>query len=90
MVYELVASYLTLGVAYIVMECMAGAASYLGRKTAEEARAVPPALLPLVGFLVALITIIFLALTLVAWPFFTWNDWRNGTLFKAGRYDGME
>ena len=90
MFYEMIASYLTLGVAYIFMECRAGAAAYLGRKTAEEVRAVPPALLPLVGFLVALITILFLALTLIVWPFFAWNDWRNGTLFKAGRYDGME
>lgn len=52
--------------------------------------AVPPAILPPVGFLVALIMILFLALTLVAWPLFACNDWRNGTLFKAGRYDGME
>lgn len=90
MIYELIASYLTLGVAYIFMECRAGAAAYLGRKTAQEVRAIPPALLPLVAFLVALITILFLALTLIVWPYFAWNDWRNGTLFKAGRYDGIE
>jgi len=90
MIYELAASYLTLGVAYIFMECRAGAAAYLGRKTAQEVRAIPPALLPLVAFLVALITILFLALTLIVWPYFAWNDWRNGTLFKAGRYDGIE
>lgn len=90
MFYELIASYLTLGVAYIFMECRAGAAAYLGRKTAQEVRAIPPALLPLVAFLVALITILFLALTLIVWPYFAWNDWRNGTLFKAGRYDGIE
>ncbi|AZF88753.1 hypothetical protein [Salmonella phage Lumpael] len=90
MFYELIASYLTLGVAYIIMECKAGAAAYLGRKMAEEVRAIPPSLIPLVAFIVALLAVLVLAVTLVIWPYFAWHDWRNGTIFKAGRYDGME
>lgn len=90
MIYELIASYLTLGVAYIFMECKAGAAAYLGRKTAQEVRAIPPSLIPLAAFIVALLAVIVLAVTLVVWPYFAWNDFRGGTLFKAGRYDGME
>ncbi|QHR72903.1 hypothetical protein sortsyn_38 [Escherichia phage sortsyn] len=90
MIYELIASFLMLGVAYIFMECRAGAAAYLGRKMAEEVRAIPHSLIPLVAFIVALLAVLVLAVTLVIWPYFAWNDWRNGTLFKAGRYDGIE
>ena len=66
MIAELVLSYVALGVTYIAMQAYQGAGAFLGRKLAEDARAVPPALLPLLGFIVALISIVVMAL-LLAW-----------------------
>lgn len=90
MIAELVLSYVALGVTYIAMQAYQGAGAYLGRKLAEDARAVPPALLPLLCFIVALIAIVVMALTLVVWPYFAWDDFRKGALFDRDRWDDKE
>lgn len=90
MIAELVLSYVALGVTYIAMQAYQGAGAFLGRKLAEDARAVPPALLPLLGFIVSLIVVLFAALTLVVWPYFAWDDFRKGVLFDRDRWDDKE
>lgn len=90
MLVELVLSYVALGVTYIVMQAYQGAGAFLGRKLAEEARAVPPALLPLLCFIVTLIVIFFAALAVVVWPYFAWDDFRKGALFDRDRWDDKE
>lgn len=90
MLIELILSYVALGVTYIVMQAYQGAGAFLGRSLAREARAVPPALLPLLGFLVALIVILFASLSLVVWPYFAWDDFRKGVLFDRDRWDDKE
>lgn len=90
MIAELVLSYVALGVTYIAMQAYQGAGAFLGRSLAREARAVPPALLPLLGFIVSLIVVLFAALTLVVWPYFAWDDFRKGVLFDRDRWDDKE
>lgn len=90
MIAELIFSYVALGVTYIAMQAYQGAGAYLGRKLAEDARAVPPALLPFLCFIVALIVILFASLALVIWPYFAWDDFRKGALFDRQRWDDKE
>lgn len=90
MMIELLLSYLALGVTYIAMQIYHGAGAYLGRKLAEDARAVPPSLLPLLGFIVSLIAVLFVAITLVVWPYFAWDDFRKGVLFDRQNWSDKE
>lgn len=86
MIYEIVFSYLAIGVAWIAIELWSGGAAHLGRRCSREAQVVPPALLPLMAFIVAVASIFALTVVVVAWPFFVWHDWRNGWLFNPSRW----
>lgn len=86
----IVTLYVCAGVAYLAVQAYNGAGHYLGRKMAEEARVVPPALIPLLGFIVTLIVLFFMGLALVIWPYFAWDDWRKGMLFNSGYWSDKE
>lgn len=90
MLYEMVFSWLAIGAAWMAVELWGGAAAALGRACAREARGVPPSLVPLGAMLVALIVVFVLALVIIFWPYFVWDEWRNGKFLKPGRWDDKE
>lgn len=83
-----IAIWWAVGAAWFVVELtQGGGAKHLARKTREEARGIPPALLPLAAFVVALFMVAAIVLLAFAWPYWAWTDWRNGDLFRPGRWD---
>lgn len=90
MLYEMVFSYMAIGSAWMAVELWGGAAAALGRRCADEARAVPPHLIPLGAMLVALLVVFILSLVIIFWPYFVWDEWRKGELLKPGRWDDKE
>ena len=90
MLYEMVFSYLAIGSAWMAVELWGGAAAAIGRRFSEEAKGVPPSLMPLGALLVSLLVVMVLALVVTFWPYFVWDEWRKGELLKPGRWDDKE
>lgn len=90
MLYELVFSWLAIGAAWMAVELWGGAAAAIGRRFAEEAKGVPPSLMPLGALLVSLLVVFVLGLVIIFWPYFVWDEWRKGELLKPGRWDDKE
>lgn len=77
-----------IGIAWFVVEfTQGGGAKHLAKLTRKEAEVMPPAILPLAAFVVALMLICAIVLMAFAWPYWTWQDYRRGVLFKPGRWD---
>lgn len=85
---NVIACYWLVGLAWFVVELtQGGGARHLVVLTRREAAAVPPHLLPLAALIVALFMVVGIVLLALGWPYWAWNDWRNGELFKPGRWD---
>lgn len=87
MLYEIIFSYLAIGAAWLAVEVWNGAGAHLGRRCADETRAVPRGFLPLFCLILAVMCLFVLGMMLIFWPYCMWDDWRRGEFLKPGRWD---
>lgn len=83
-----IALWWVVGMAWFVVELtQGGGAKHLAAVTRQEASLLPFALLPLAAFIVVIIIAAAIVLMALVWPYWAWDDYRRGALFKPGRWD---
>lgn len=77
-----------IGIAWFVVEFThVGGAKALIEHTRKELSYIRPSLIPLATFVISLVVIALIVVMAFVWPHWVWHDWKNGKLFKPGRWD---